>query len=73
MLTDLQNMQDPEIDIKEPYLTDEDVFSSIWFNPRKVFSFINRYNYNKYIYLLLVLAGVANAFYKNADKDLYHL
>lgn len=70
MLTDLQNMQDPEIDIKEPYLTDEDVFSSIWFNPRKVFSFINRYNYNKYIYLLLVLAGIANAFYKNADKDL---
>lgn len=55
---------------KEPYLTDEEVFSNIWVNPRKVFKFINAHNYNKYVYLLLILAGVANAFYKNTEYDL---
>ncbi|WP_316769881.1 Yip1 family protein [Pedobacter frigiditerrae] len=48
----------------EKRLTDEEVFSQIWLNPRKVFKFIYFYQYDKYMAILLVLAGIANAFQK---------
>lgn len=63
-------MQETNKTTTETYLTDEEVFSNIWLNPRKVFRFLHTYQYNKYVYLLLVFAGMANAFYKNSDHDL---
>ncbi len=47
------------MDIK---LSDKDVFTKIWASPRSVFKYINDYNYEKYVTILLVLAGIAGAF-----------
>lgn len=57
----------PEQD--EPRLTDNQIFTRIWFYPRSVFRFINYYHYDKYMVLLLVLVGIANAFDKVFDRN----
>ncbi len=47
---------------EESRLTDHEVFAKIWFYPKSVFRFINYYEYDKYMVLLLVLVGISNAF-----------
>lgn len=50
------------------YLTDSEMFSKIWFSPRRVFKYILYRNYDKYVTALLILAGISRAFDKAADK-----
>ncbi len=52
------------------YLTDKEIFSKIWFSPREVFKYIRYRNYDKYVTVLLILAGVSRAFDKAADKGM---
>ncbi|MGB5647964.1 Yip1 family protein [Muriicola sp.] len=51
-------------------LTDKEIFTKIWLSPRKVFKFINDQQYDRYVYLLLALAGIANAFDRAVSRDL---
>ncbi len=51
-------------------LTDKDVFSKIWIQPRKVFRFIHGTGYNNYFYLLLIVAGIISAFQRKLDKGI---
>ena len=41
--------------------TDRQIFTEIWFNPRKVLSFIHRHQYDKYVFILFILVGVTAA------------
>lgn len=51
-------------------LTDKEIFSKIWTSPREVFKFINDKHYDKYVNLLLVLAGISRAFDRASMKDM---
>jgi hypothetical protein len=51
-------------------LTDKEIFTDIWLSPRKVFKFINDQQHDRYVYLLLALAGISNAFDRAVNKDL---
>ncbi|MCX8524087.1 YIP1 family protein [Chryseobacterium formosus] len=51
-------------------LSDKDVFTKIWTEPRRVFRFINDTRYEKYFYLLLFLAGVVRAFERASSKNM---
>lgn len=51
-------------------LSDKDIFTKIWIEPRRVFKFINDTRYEKYLYLLMFLAGVASAFQRSSSKNM---
>ena len=56
-----------------PVLTEQDIFNRIWLSPRLVFRFINDYRYEKHLRILLVLAGIANAFDRATGRNVgYH-
>ena len=42
--------------------TDKEIFTKIWVNPRPIFKLINHFRYEKHLTILLVLAGITNAF-----------
>ncbi|HSH67961.1 MAG TPA: Yip1 family protein [Bacteroidia bacterium] len=46
----------------QPTYTDKEVFTQIWFSPRKIFRFINDTWYENHMIPLLCLAGIARAF-----------
>ncbi|GAA4273644.1 Yip1 family protein [Aquimarina gracilis] len=51
-------------------LTDREVFIKIWTKPRMVFKFINEKHFDKYVKILLVLAGISRAFDRASMKDM---
>jgi hypothetical protein len=51
-------------------LTDKEIFSKIWTKPRLIFKFINDNHYDKFVKLLLVLAGISRAFDRASMKDM---
>lgn len=54
---------------KYDVLSDKDVFSKIWLQPRRVFKFINDTKYEKYFYVLMFLAGVLRALDRTSSKE----
>jgi len=50
-------------------LSDKDIFTKIWFSPRKVFKYLNDREYGKYVVILLVLSGISRAFDQAITKD----
>lgn len=55
---------------EEAPLTDSEVFTKIWTSPRLVFNFLNKYKYEKYMHLLLLLAGISKAFDRASSKNM---
>jgi hypothetical protein len=55
---------------EDQQFSDRDIFTKIWLSPRQVFKFINDYQYDKYVIVLLVLAGVAKAL-ERASSNYY--
>lgn len=51
-------------------LTDEDIFTKIWTQPRRVLKYINDTHYEKYFYILLFFAGVSGAFDRASMKNM---
>ncbi len=51
-------------------LTDKEIFLKIWTSPREVFKFVNDNHYDKYMHILLFLAGISRAFERATVKDL---
>lgn len=49
--------------------TDQELFKKIWFSPREVFKFIHANKYEKYMVILLALAGIARAFSKVIERS----
>jgi len=60
----------PEPEIKTVVLTDKEIFTRIWTEPRVVFRYLHDFRYDKYTYLLLFLAAVANAFDRAAKRNM---
>lgn len=55
---------------KNNVLSHKEVFTKIWTHPRMVFKFINDTRYEKYLYLLLFLAGVLGAFDRASSRNM---
>jgi len=53
--------ENPEPYIKPEVLTDREIFTRIWTEPRVVFRFLEDFRYDRYTYVLLFLAAVANS------------
>jgi hypothetical protein len=51
-------------------LSDQDIFTKIWTEPRRIFKFINDTQYEKYLYILLIFAGIVRAFDRASAKDM---
>ncbi|MCC5943425.1 MAG: YIP1 family protein [Bernardetiaceae bacterium] len=49
--------------------TDKEIFLHIWTAPRAVFEYIDKYQYSKHIIVLLMLAGISNAFDRAANNN----
>jgi len=64
MSTEMDNVE------QRKNLSDWEIFTKIWFSPRKVFRDINDRSYGKYVPILLVLAGISSAFDQAISKDL---
>ncbi len=51
-------------------LTDKELFYNIWTKPREVFKYINEKPFDKYVKILLVLAGISRALDRASMKDM---
>lgn len=51
-------------------LTDTEIFTKMWTEPRRVLKYINETKYEKYFYIILFLAGVSGAFDRAAIKNM---
>lgn len=51
-------------------LSDKEIFTKIWTEPRRVLKCIHETKYEKYFYVLLFLAGVSGAFDRAANRNL---
>ena len=51
-------------------LSDKEIFTKIWTEPRRVLTYINETKYEKYFYILLFLAGVSGAFDRAVNKNM---
>lgn len=51
-------------------LTDKEIFTKIWTSPRKAFAYINDTHHSKYVYVLLLFAGISSAFDRASMKDM---
>jgi hypothetical protein len=50
--------------------TDSEIFTEIWTSPRVVFKFIHEYRYEKFLYIILILAGIVRAFDRASVKGM---
>lgn len=58
-LSDEENLQ----------LSDKEIFIRIWASPRLVFKYLNDNNYDKFVPVLLVLAGIARTFDQSSSNN----
>jgi hypothetical protein len=56
--------------ISKNKLSDADIFTKIWTSPRLVFKFLNDFDYDKYVTILLVFAGITRAFDRAVTKNM---
>jgi hypothetical protein len=63
----IENFED---DLKPNFISDKKIFAKIWTSPREVFKFINTYKYEKYVTILLILAGISRTFDRASMKNM---
>ncbi|MFV5693291.1 Yip1 family protein [Flavobacterium sp. LT1R49] len=51
-------------------ISESDIFIKILTSPREAFKFINNYNYEKHLYILLFLAGMLRSFDRASTKNM---
>jgi hypothetical protein len=64
-------MEAPEnaiIEKETPDFSDAEIFTEIWTSPRLVFRYLHQYRYDKFLHILLILAGILKAFDRAATK-----
>ncbi|HEX8270607.1 MAG TPA: Yip1 family protein [Flavobacterium sp.] len=57
-------------EFQEKITMEDNLLVKIWTEPRDVFRFVHKYNYDKYVIGLLLLAGISRAFDQAVQKDL---
>lgn len=55
---------------ENPEFTDKEIFTKIWTSPRLVFKYLNDNNYDKFVYVLLILAGITKTFERASTKSM---
>lgn len=64
-------MEDILDEIEKPIsLSDQDIFTKIWLEPREVFQYIHQNKYDKFVAALLVLAGISRAFGRAISRSM---
>ncbi|MDQ3190226.1 MAG: YIP1 family protein [Bacteroidota bacterium] len=51
-------------------LSDREIFTKIWTSPRLVFKYLNDKNYDKFVFTLLILVGIAKTFDRASAKNM---
>lgn len=64
-MADILDHNDEQLPLKT-----EDLFTEIWFSPRRVFKHINDNHYNKHVIILLILSGIARALDRASTKNM---
>jgi hypothetical protein len=62
-----ETQQESKSEIK---FSDNEIFIKIWTSPRLIFKFINDYKYDKFVTILLILAGMTRAFDRASSKNM---
>lgn len=52
-----------------PSYTDQEIFTKIWVTPRPIFQYIHDHQYQKYMVVLMVLAGIGSAFDRASSNN----
>ena len=55
---------------KDQSFSDREIFMGIWTNPRAIFKYIHAIKHDKYITVLLVLAGISRTFDRASTKNM---
>jgi hypothetical protein len=55
---------------KPQFFSDKEIFTKIWINPRDVLRFIHDNRYDKFVTVLLVLAGISRTFDRAVIKNM---
>jgi hypothetical protein len=50
--------------------SDDEIFTTIWISPRKIFKYIHESHHDKYVVTLLLLSGISRAFDRAALNDM---
>lgn len=50
--------------------TDKEIFTKIWSQPRLIFKYINDNHYDKYTYILLILAAIVRGLHQASTKNM---
>lgn len=50
--------------------SDKEIFTKMWLSPRQVFKYINDNQYDKYVIMLLLFAGISRAFDRASMKNM---
>ena len=61
------NLQETKSELK---YSDKEIFTKIWTSPRLVFKYLNDNNYDKFVTILLILAGITRTFDRASTKNL---
>lgn len=62
-----ETQQESKSEIK---FSDNEIFIKIWTSPRLIFKFINDYKYDKFVTILLILAGMTRAFDRASSENM---
>ena len=66
LLDDQFQKEDPQV----PPMTDSEIFTQIWSQPRRVFRYINATQYESYLAALVAMLGISNAFDNAVSRNL---
>ncbi|WP_424963423.1 hypothetical protein [Ekhidna sp.] len=55
------NEEESQDKIEFVSLSDRQIFTLIWTQPRVVFRYLEEHSYDKFLYTLLILAGISSA------------
>ncbi|MBG6188703.1 Yip1 family protein [Flavobacterium sp. CAN_S2] len=63
-------MNELEHPLKRTQISEKDIFIKLLTSPREAFKFINDYKFEKYLYVLLFLAGMVRTFDRASTKNM---
>jgi len=62
--------ENPETESGPVTVTDKELFTKLWSEPRIIFKFINDNQFDKYTHILLILAAISHGFGQASTKNM---
>lgn len=63
-------MQENFEEFEEVKFTDQEIFTKIWSNPKQILQYIHKYQYEKNMYIILILIGIVNSLDRASLKNM---